>query len=179
MRHYAASPTNYSAASLGCLIRRRAKRVEIAVSLKIILLIAVLIVAVAAGAIVFGSSRWKIGTNELRTKLEAARLRIMPTTYDAREIESLPPPVRRYFRAVLKHGQPIVSAARLAHDGQFNMDETEAKWSRFTSSQLVITRRPGFDWDGRIKLAPGMTCSSMTLMLPARVGASLLSTLPA
>ena len=124
--------------------------------LKAVLLIAVVLVVVVAGAIAFGSSRWKTGTNELRAKLEATRLPIMPTTYDAREIESLPPPVRRYFRAVLKDGQPIISGVRLAHEGQFNMGETEAKWSRFTSSQVAITRRPGFDWDGRINIAPGM-----------------------
>lgn len=124
--------------------------------LKAALLIVVALLVVVAGVIAYGSSRWKIGTNELRAKLEAARLLISPVTYDAREIENLPPPVRRYFHAVLKDGQPVVSAARLTHEGQFNMGETQAKWSRFTSSQVVITRRPGFDWDGRIAMAPGL-----------------------
>ena len=36
------------------------------------------------------------------------------------------------------------------------MSETEAKWSPFTSTQLVITQRPGFDWDARIQMAPGL-----------------------
>lgn len=124
--------------------------------LKVVLLVITALLVVVAGAIAYGSSRWKTGTNELRAKLEAARLPIRPVTYDAREIASLPAPVRRYFHAVLKDGQPIVSVAQLAHEGQFNMGETQAKWSRFTSSQIAVTQRPGFDWDGRIAMAPGL-----------------------
>lgn len=124
--------------------------------LKAVLLIVVALLVVVAGAIAYGASSWKNGTNELRAKLEAVRLPIRPVTYVEREIENLPSPLRRYFRAVLKDGQPIVSAARLTHEGQFNMGETQAKWSRFTSSQVAFTRRPGFDWDGRIAMAPGL-----------------------
>lgn len=124
--------------------------------LKAVLLIVIALSVIVAGVITYGASRWKTGTNELRAKLMAVRTPISPVTYDAREIENLPTPVRRYFHAVLKDGQPIVSAARLTHEGQFNMGETQAKWSRFTSSQVAITRRPGFDWDGRIAMAPGL-----------------------
>lgn len=124
--------------------------------LKAALLIVVALLVVVVGVIAYGEYRWKTGTNELRSKLEAVRLPINPVAYDAREIENLPPPVRRCFHAVLKDGQPIVSSARLTHEGQFNMGETQAKWSRFTSSQVAIIRRPGFDWDGRIAMAPGL-----------------------
>lgn len=37
------------------------------------------------------------------------------------------------------------------------MGEGTARWCRFTSDQRVITRRPGFDWDARIALLPGLT----------------------
>jgi hypothetical protein len=124
--------------------------------LNAVLLLGVVLAVIVPGIIAIGSFRWKTGTKKLRAKLEAARLPIMPATYDAREIESLPPPVRRYFHAALTDGQPIISEVRLAHEGQFNMGEVKAKWSRFTSSQMTITRRPGFDWDGRINIAPGM-----------------------
>ena len=133
-----------------------AKGIEIAMWLKAVLLIVIALLIVGAGAIAYGASRWKAGTNELRARLEAVRLPVRPITYDAHEIESLPLPVRRYFRAVLKDGQPIVSVARLTHEGQFNMGETKSKWSRFTSSQVAVTRRPGFDWDGRITMVPGL-----------------------
>ena len=81
---------------------------------------------------------------------------IKPLTFDAREIADLPQPVQRYFRAVLKEGQPLIAAARVSHEGTFNMSETAEKWSAFTSTQLVITQRPGFDWDGRIAMIPGI-----------------------
>jgi len=38
--------------------------------------------------------------------LEAASLPTSASRYDAREIDSLPAPVRRYFRAVLQDGKP-------------------------------------------------------------------------
>jgi hypothetical protein len=37
------------------------------------------------------------------------------------------------------------------------MSATGDKWKRFTSTQRVIARRPGFDWEGRIEMIPGLT----------------------
>ncbi len=34
------------------------------------------------------------------------------------------------------------------------MSETREQWKSFTSTQRVITRRPGFDWDAQIQMAP-------------------------
>jgi hypothetical protein len=69
----------------------------------------------------------------------------------------LPAPVQRFFQTVLKDGQAIVVAVSLSQKGQFNMSETETKWSPFTATQVVTTQRPGFDWDARIQMAPGMS----------------------
>jgi hypothetical protein len=44
----------------------------------------------------------------------------------------------------------------MEHNGTFNMSETGERWTPFTSHQRVITRRPGFVWDARIAMAPGM-----------------------
>lgn len=124
--------------------------------LKAILLVLVVLLVCMAGAVLYGVARWQVGTRELRARLEAARRPIKPVTYDVREIENLPLPIQRYFRAVLKDGQPVIAAVRVSHEGQFNMGETEQKWNPFTSTQVVMTRRPGFDWDGRIRMAPGL-----------------------
>jgi len=35
------------------------------------------------------------------------------------------------------------------------MSEAGEQWKPFTSTQRVVTRRPGFDLDGRIALLPG------------------------
>ena len=58
---------------------------------------------------------------------------------------------------MLTEGQPIISAVHLELSGIINMSATAEKWQRFTSTQLVITQRPGFDWEGRIEMFPGLT----------------------
>ncbi len=43
-------------------------------------------------------------------------------TYDPAQLTDLPAPVQRYFRHVLKPGQPYLRTVRLRHDGQFKTD---------------------------------------------------------
>jgi hypothetical protein len=108
------------------------------------------------GVRLYAAYRWNIGTQELRARLDAARVPVRPQTVDFRELEGLPAPAQRYFRAVLKEGQPMVAGARVRHEGTFNMGETADRWKPFTSTQEVVTRRPGFDWDGRVEMMPGL-----------------------
>lgn len=96
------------------------------------------------------------GARELRARLEAARLRVAPARFDARELDGLPAPVQRFFRAALTEGQPMVEAATLAQAGTFNVSESGERWKPFTATQRVVTRRPGFDWDARIDFLPGL-----------------------
>ncbi|MDM0113713.1 hypothetical protein QTI66_16255 [Variovorax sp. J22R133] len=77
--------------------------------------------------------------------------------YHARELEGLPAPVQRYFRAVLKDGQPIISAVTVEVAGTFNLSATREQWRPFTSRQRVVTHRPGFLWDARVSVLPGLT----------------------
>jgi hypothetical protein len=93
----------------------------------------------------------------MHAKLEAERLPIDPATYDSRELDGLPAPVQRYFRAVIEDGQPIVSAVSVEHTGTFNKSEADEQWKAFTSTQRVITKRPGFDREARVAVTPGMT----------------------
>lgn len=111
---------------------------------------------IIAAALFYGSIRWQSGTKAMHAKLEAGRRHIEPKTYDSREIDNLPPPVQGYFRAVLRDGQPMVSAVTVEHVGTFNMSETGEQWKPFTSTQRVITQRPGFDWEARIQMAPAL-----------------------
>jgi uncharacterized protein DUF6920 len=57
----------------------------------------------------------------------------------------------------LKEGAPIVAGVVVEHSGTFNMSETGESWKPFVSRQRVVTRRPGFVWDGRIAMLPGLT----------------------
>lgn len=115
-----------------------------------------LIVAVAA-VVSYGGSRWRAGTETLHARLQGQRLQTSPNTYDQRELADLPTPVQRYFQAVLKENQPFVSEVNASHVGTFNMSETAEKWMPFTSTQRIATQRPGFLWDARIRMMPGMT----------------------
>jgi hypothetical protein len=114
------------------------------------------LVVVALGIAAFGSWRWEEGARALLARLEAARTSLPTQRYDARELDGLPPPVQRFFRAALKDGQSIVAAASVTHVGSMNMSATAEQWKPFTSKQRVITQRPGFDWNARIMMLPGV-----------------------
>lgn len=122
----------------------------------IAIVLAVLILAFAIG-ILYATNRWQSDTRKLHSRMEAVRIPITPTSYDPRELEGLPAPVQRYFRTVLKEGQPLVAAVSAEHMGTFNMSETGEQWKSFHSNQRVITKRPGFVWEARIQMAPGIT----------------------
>jgi hypothetical protein len=124
--------------------------------IKPIVIVIVSMIVLFGIASLYGGYRWRLGTDRLRAQLTSGRQSIQPQTYDPKEIEGLPAPVQRFFRAVLKDGQPIVTAVNLAQQGQINMSETAAKWCPFTATQFVMTQRPGFDWDARIQMAPGL-----------------------
>jgi hypothetical protein len=124
-----------------------------------------LVVCLLAAAVfslsAYGSSRWTDAMLLLTLRLEAARIderdrQSWVGRYDCRELDGLPAPVQRYFRAVLKHGQPIIAAARVDLTGTFNMSPIGEQWKPFISRQRVVTRRPGFVWDAQVAMFPGV-----------------------
>jgi hypothetical protein len=123
---------------------------------KTIALILLGLAVIVAGAALYGARRWQSATEAMHERLEAARLPIEPATYSTGELAGLPAPVQRYFRAVLQDGQPVIAAVRVQHTGTFNMGESAGRWVPFTSNQRVVTRRPGFDWEARMPMMPGL-----------------------
>lgn len=120
-----------------------------------LLFVALLALAVMA-LNAFGQARWRGLTETLHRRLEANRVAPKPARFDASELEGLPAPVQRYFRAVLTDGSPVAAAVSVEHAGTFNMGETVDQWKPFTSTQRVVTRRPGFVWDGSVNMLPGL-----------------------
>ncbi len=114
--------------------------------------LAIVVLALAA----YGASRWAEGTRALLAQLEATRRPSMPVRYSGRELDGLPAPVQRFFRAALSDGQAIVTAVSMRHGGSFNMSATGERWKPFVSQQRVVTRTPGFVWDAEIALLPGL-----------------------
>jgi hypothetical protein len=113
------------------------------------------VVATGIGLIAFGNSRWRASTQAQIAKLDDTRMPTHPGRYDAREIDGLPAPVMRYFRAVLKDGQPFIAAATFDLAGKINMSATGENWKSFTSTQRAVTHRAGFVWNGAVAMAPG------------------------
>lgn len=109
------------------------------------------------GAVAWGKHSWARQTRALVAQLNAARVPPSARRVDFREINSLPTPVQRYFRTVLKDGAAIVTAVDVEHAGSFNLGEHGERWKPFTSTQRVVIRRPGFVWDGRVTILPGLT----------------------
>jgi hypothetical protein len=108
-----------------------------------------------------GAMRWASAIRTLTGQLESARTHdpaqpAQPKRYDARELQGLPAPVQRYFRAVLKDGQALIGSPTIELAGTFNMSPSGEQWKRFTSTQRAITRRPGFLWDAKVAMFPGV-----------------------
>lgn len=106
------------------------------------------------GALLYGAQQWQRNTSRFARRLAAARVPSPALRYDARAIEGLPPPVVRFFRTVLRDGQPLVTSARIRHAGEFNASEGEEQWKPFTSTQVFTVFPPGFIWDARVEMVP-------------------------
>jgi hypothetical protein len=106
----------------------------------------------------YGRSRWAAATKKLRQNLDAGSLPARALYFHASELAGLPAPVRRYFLAVLNDGQKVVKAVTVRHTGTFNVTglETHERWMPFTSEQYVVTSRPGFVWNARMAVLPGV-----------------------
>src|SRR5581483_8187246 len=122
---------------------------------KLVLTLVSPVVALVAAILGCGGVRWAANSRRLRTRLAAARLPVEPRRVDLREVDGLPDPVQRYFRRVLTDGHPLVAAVRLRD--RCNIGDTVDRWKPIASDQRVITRRPGFVWDARVRMMPGLT----------------------
>ena len=104
----------------------------------------------------YGSWRWKLVTHAARTRLRAARAAPVPSSYGESEVKHLLILVQRYYRAVLREGQPMIAAASVRHGGTFNRGATGVQWNRSTADQRVTPCPPGFVWNARIGMMPGV-----------------------
>ncbi len=120
-----------------------------------VVVLAVLAVGVAVLR-ALGASCWARRTRSLLLQLEAARVPPAPAYFRECDLEGLPLPVQRYFRTVLKAGQPLIAAVSVEHSGTFNLSAAGEQWKPFSSRQRVVTRRPGFVWDGCVRMLPGV-----------------------
>jgi hypothetical protein len=115
-------------------------------------------VGAASGALAARSAsrRWQEATHRSIAALEgAARTPTGRVSFD--DLASLPAPVQRYFRLVLRDGQPLIRSARVEQSGTFRSRETGdpgAGWAEFGATQHFTADPPGFVWDARIRMLP-------------------------
>ena len=67
--------------------------------------------------------------------------------YHQNQLEKLSEPIQRYFKHVLKEGQPYISYARIRHVGQFKTG-IDKNWINIKGEQYATTEKPGFIWKG-------------------------------
>lgn len=73
------------------------------------------------------------------------------------DLVGLPAPAARYLGLVLPPGQPPIRHARVSWAGRFNLGRPGAdRWVRFTAVQDFVPGAPGFVWDARMAMAPGL-----------------------
>lgn len=120
----------------------------------------------AIGLTLYGANDWAGSIRTHTRQLESSHVNgragaSFPSRYDARELQGLPEPVQRYFRAVIKDGQPIIAAATIEMAGTINMSATAEQWKPFTSHQRIVTSaagsRLGFLWNARVDMLPGVS----------------------
>ncbi|MDB5112798.1 MAG: hypothetical protein JWR67_3912, partial [Mucilaginibacter sp.] len=87
------------------------------------------------------------------------------------QLAGLPEPVQRYFKLILKEGQPYISYARITHDGQFKTG-LDKNWINIKGEQYATTEKPGFIWKGSTTM---FTARDMYIADSGRLVVSLFS----
>ena len=117
------------------------------------ILIGVVLIAVVFGLLfLFGKFSWSSKSNDRKEQLISLQEEPNIKNYSEKELRELPAPVQRYFRNVLKDGQPIITKASLQQKGKMYLSEEKA--SPFTADQIVTTNPPGFLWNADVAMMP-------------------------
>lgn len=94
-------------------------------------------------------SNWNAETSRLIEKLSKKNSSVKPETVSFNNFDKLPAPVAKYFRLVLKEGQPIIQTARFKQKGEFFLNE---KWIPFEATQHFSANPKGFIWVAEMRL---------------------------
>jgi hypothetical protein len=104
-------------------------------------------IAVVAIILIIGKINLSIKFGKEVKELFAQSKNISDQFFHKGQLDGLPEPVQRYFKHILKEGQPYISYARIKHDGQFKTD-LEKGWIDIKGEQYATTEKPGFIWKG-------------------------------
>ena len=116
--------------------------------------IVAVVVVLAGAALAAGAYRWRAETLAVDDGMASSRRAPSTLRYDAARLEGLPVPVRRYLDLALTDGQPMIVSARFTQEGEFLLGT--GRWVPFTAAHEVMAAPPSFDWDARMRVAPGL-----------------------
>lgn len=117
------------------------------------LLLAVIVFALVV-TLAVAKAQWRMGSVAAVARLNAASPHVGPDAFAPALLDSLPAPVARYLRAVLRDGAPLARHVVIRHAGEFRADTAGGAWAPFRSVQHFTARTPGFVWDAQIRMAP-------------------------
>ncbi len=124
--------------------------------MRVVLLILTLVVVTVAGLLAIADSRWRAQSSAFVERLERGGVSQPHARFSPAELEGLPAPVVKYFRAVLREGQPFIRRVHLSQTGEFLVRPTPDGWRPFTATQHCAVQPAGFVWDAQIRIAPGL-----------------------
>jgi hypothetical protein len=117
--------------------------------MRIVLALTAMLIAAAVATVVVGASSWNRATKAAVAQLpEPSR---GADVFSIAALDDLPEPAARYFRRVLREGQPIVQSAIATQEAEFFLN---GAWRPLRATQQFVTSPPGFVWDARIAMAP-------------------------
>lgn len=134
------------------------------------ILIAIALISIVLTA---GKINLSIRFNRQVKELFAQSRNISTKKFSYQQLLGLPEPVHRYFKHVLKEGQPYISCVRLQHDGQFKTN-LKKDWVNIKGEQYFTTEHPGFIWKGTTSM---FVARDMYLANEGRLIATILSTI--
>lgn len=108
----------------------------------ILIILGLLIITVVVGRVITSVQF----TEEVKNLFSQSN-RISDKKFSYSQLQALPDPVQRYFKHVMKEGQPYISYVRLKHNGQFKTDP-EKDWVNIEGEQYFTTEKAGFIWKG-------------------------------
>lgn len=129
----------------------------------VLLLVALLAIA-AVATVWLAQVRWDAATGELKRRLVAQAASAAPGAASgpaADDRQALPAPVQRWLDRALPTAPPTTGSAarrvRIHWAGEFNLGSPGAdRWVPFTAVQDFVPGAPGFIWDARMTMPPGL-----------------------
>jgi len=136
-----------------------------------LLIIALTIFGLLLTTLIIGKINLSIRVDKEVKLLFSQSKNISNNKFTHAQLTGLPEPVQRYFKHVLKDGQPYINSARLTHDGQFKTGQ-DKDWVNIEGEQYFITETPGFIWKGTTNM---FTARDMYIANEGRLIVSLFS----